>query len=49
MTVTPASADTDTSFITFDSSTRVVSWQTSSPAQVGTYTITITATITTTD
>jgi hypothetical protein len=43
--VTSATPGQATEFITMDSSTRLVTWITNSNAQVGTYTIKITGTI----
>jgi hypothetical protein len=45
MTVTPDTPGLSTSFITFTSSTRAVSWQTNNINQVGSYTIQITGKI----
>jgi hypothetical protein len=46
MATSPPQAGASTSFITYDPSTRKVSWSTSNPAQkVGNYMITITGTI----
>jgi hypothetical protein len=45
MFVTPLTVGVATTFIKFDATNRIVAWQTNSNVQVGTYTVTITGTI----